>query len=158
VNALQRHKETRRLVLGPVDPFADEEEDGAAAREGEDGVEEGEGDRIGGVARQIQRDPDPKVGRRLSDQLFGSVTPFHPSLRRLYLEGGFPAGSNDLNRHVRRVEIVERHLKPRAETFTGLVRKGSSLESLAISVDWTPEAFDPFAWCLRTNEQVDGWI
>jgi hypothetical protein len=33
-----------------------------------------------------------------------------------------------MNRHVQRVEIVERHLKPRADTFTGLVRKGSSLQ------------------------------
>jgi hypothetical protein len=37
------------------------------------------------------------------------------------------------NRHLTGIDIVESRLKPRADTFTGLVRKGSLLEYLAIS-------------------------
>jgi hypothetical protein len=216
VNALQRHRKIRYLTLGPIDQFADEEADVAAAGEDENGVE-AEGDRNGGIARQIQRAPDPEEVNRQAERLFGSVIPRHSSLMSVAFEGclsrsvelfaaAFPAATRPLrgidisnvaldssclqtvaamlrsdvevsflllrntgldgdgykavcdaigvNRHLRTVHIFERRLKPRADTFTGLVRRGSLLEDLHIRVAWTQESYVPFVRCLRTNETL----
>jgi hypothetical protein len=59
-----------------------------------------------------------------------------------------------VNRHLREAEIEETDMEPRADTFPGLVRRGSSLEDLKIVVKWTRESYDPFVRCLRTNESL----
>jgi hypothetical protein len=215
-DALQRHRKICYLTLGPMDQFADEEADVAAAGEGENGVE-AEGDRNGGIARQIQRAPDPEEVNRQAERLFGSVIPRHSTLGFVTFEGclsrsvelfaaAFPAATRPLagieisnvaldssclltvatmarsnvevsflllrntgldgdgykavcdaigvNRHLRTVKIFERRLKPRADTFTGLVPRGSLLKELHIRVAWTQESYVPFVRCLRTNETL----